>query len=187
MFQVEPCELPQEALLRRYSNSHDNSHDGDRSYADCFSIHLNQAVSLQQFVHAFYTTPLFRVERTILGMIGRPSSDEQALSLSQGSADSFAAWSVEARSADQLLLCDFRERTRSWFMVADSERTSKPGTQLFLARPSCRPLGAAPGKVIWVNGLSCSSDFTGGTRRHCSNPRRRRSSEHRNNDAMSLR
>jgi hypothetical protein len=127
MFQVEPCELPQEALLRRYSDSH----DGVRSYADCFSIQLNQAVSLQQFVHAFYTTPLFRMERTILGMIGRSSSDEQALSLSQGSADSFAAWSVEARSADQLLMCDFRERTRSWFMVADSERISKPGTQLF--------------------------------------------------------
>ncbi|MEQ9563936.1 MAG: hypothetical protein RLN69_15555 [Woeseiaceae bacterium] len=127
MFQVEPCELPQEALLRRYSDSH----DGVRSYTDCFAVRLTEVVSLQQFVQAFYTTPLFRVERTILGLIGRPSSDEQALSLSQGNADSFAAWSVEARSADQLLMCDFRERTRSWFMVADNERSSTTGTQLF--------------------------------------------------------
>jgi hypothetical protein len=127
MFQVEPCELPQDALLRRYSESR----DGVRSYADCYSVRLNQAVSLQQFVHAFFTTPLFRVERIILGIIGRSSSDQQALKLSQGSADSFAAWSVEARSGDQLLMCDLRERTRSWFMVADSGRTSKPETQLF--------------------------------------------------------
>ena len=127
MFRVEPCELPQDALLRRYSSSH----DGVRSYTDCFSLRIDQAVDLQQFVLAFYTTPLFRVERLVLATIGRSSSDEQALKLSQGAADSFAAWSVEAREETQLLMCDFRGRTRSWFMVNEDTAGSNQATQLF--------------------------------------------------------
>jgi hypothetical protein len=127
MFQVEPCELPQEALLRRYFDSRDCA----RTYADCFSVRTSQSVSLQEFVLAFYTTPLFRVERLILGLIGRPSSDEQALKLSQGETESFAAWSVEALAANQLLMCDFRGRTRSWFMAIDDIAASNQGTQLF--------------------------------------------------------
>jgi hypothetical protein len=86
---------------------------------------------LQEFVLAFYTTPLFRVERLILGLIGRPSRDEQALKLSQGSADSFAAWSVEARALNQLLMCDFRGRTRSWFMATEGIVAGNEGTRLF--------------------------------------------------------
>ena len=32
-----------------------------------------------------------------------------------------AAWTVEARGTDQLLLCDFQGRTRSWLMVTPGE------------------------------------------------------------------
>lgn len=38
----------------------------------------------------------------------------------------FAAWSVEARAPDPVLLCDFQGRTRSWLMTvsaADNQAT----------------------------------------------------------------
>lgn len=79
---------------------------------------------------AFYTTRLFRLERWILRLaVARPSTDEEARQLARGERDSFAAWSVEARAPDQLLMCDFTGRTRSWLMVAPAAGTS--GTRLY--------------------------------------------------------
>ena len=67
---------------------------------------------------AFYTTWLFRLERWILRLaVARPSTDEEAHQLARGEREAFAAWSVEARAPDQLLMCDFTGRTRSWLMV----------------------------------------------------------------------
>jgi hypothetical protein len=106
---VTPCELPQDALLRRYSI--------DGSYADCYVTTTAAPVSHAAFVEAFYTTPLFKLERTLLSWFAdRPSTDDQARQLSAGTLDSFAAWSVEERSANQLLLADLSGRTKSWLM-----------------------------------------------------------------------
>jgi hypothetical protein len=81
-------------------------------------------------VAAFYTTWLFRLERWILRLaVARPSTDEEAHELARGERDSFAAWSVEARAPDQILMCDFAGRTRSWLMVAAIE--GSPGTRLY--------------------------------------------------------
>jgi hypothetical protein len=81
-------------------------------------------------VTAFYTTWLFRLERWILRLaVARPSTDEQARQLARGERAAFAAWSVEARATDQLLMCDFTGRTRSWLMVAPAAGAS--GTRLY--------------------------------------------------------
>jgi hypothetical protein len=81
-------------------------------------------------VAAFYTTWLFRLERWILRLaVARPSTDEEAHELARGERDSFAAWSVEARAPDQLLMCDFTSRTRSWLMVAPAAGAA--GTRLY--------------------------------------------------------
>lgn len=101
-------ELPSDALLSRYQPPH---------YTDCFCTVVPGSVSLADFVHAFYTAPLFRCERVILKLIGRGSTDEQARQLVDGARTTFAAWSVEDRTTDQLLMCDFQSRTRSWFKV----------------------------------------------------------------------
>jgi hypothetical protein len=67
---------------------------------------------------AFYTTLVFKLERLILKMaVSRPSTDAQAKQLAAGSIDEFSAWHVEARSENQLLMSDFRRRTKSWLMV----------------------------------------------------------------------
>lgn len=108
---IAEAALPPGALLARYS-------DGG-GYADCFVVTVPGRVTQAAFVEAFYTTPLFRLERLVLAaLLRRPSTDRQARALAAGEAEAFAAWTVEAREADQILLCDFMGSTRSWLMSA---------------------------------------------------------------------
>jgi hypothetical protein len=100
------------------------------AYADCYVIHAEGEISLAQFVAAFYTTWLFKLERWILGWtVHKRSTDEQAWQIASGEITQFAAWSMELRAPDQLLMCDFMNATRSWFMVAPGAKT--PGTRLY--------------------------------------------------------
>jgi hypothetical protein len=102
--------LPTAALLQKYVQS--------GAYTDCFSTDVSRNYSLADYVEAFYTTWLFKLERVILKVaVSKPSTDEQVKALMAGELDTFAAWYVEDRADDQLLMCDFRDQTRSWFMV----------------------------------------------------------------------
>ena len=103
-------------MLNRYTKP---SWEGPiEPYTDSFAAQIPGGVDITQFVTAFYTTRLFKLERLILAFLaGKPSTDEQAERLADGETESFAAWTVEARTDNQLLMCDFRSRTRSWFMV----------------------------------------------------------------------
>lgn len=106
---VAPCELPADAVLRRYL---------DRGYVDAYSVEVPRTVSHAEFVRAFYTTWVFRLERWILAaLVKRPSTDAQVAELARGERTAFAAWNVEARDVDQLLMCDFLGNTRSWLMI----------------------------------------------------------------------
>ena len=108
---IRPCELPPAALLGRYA--------GSGGHADCYVTEVPGTVSHARYVEAFYTTGIFKIERLILRLLAaRPSTDVEARQLAEGARASFAAWTVEARAADQLLLSDFTGRTRSWLMVA---------------------------------------------------------------------
>lgn len=103
--------LPPGALLRRY--------EGQGGYTDCFVATVPGCVSQAAYVEAFYTTPLFKLERLVLAvLVARPSTDPEARALAKGEAVRFAAWTVEASGADQILLCDFQGATRSWLMSA---------------------------------------------------------------------
>ena len=121
MRSIEPSPLPAQALLARYA-------DGS-GYSDCFTTALARAVTLDAFIENFYTSRLFKLERAILAtLFACPSTDAEAAELAAGERERFAAWTVEARAGDQILLCDLRARTRSWLMV---ESLSAPGTRLF--------------------------------------------------------
>lgn len=103
--------LPSNALLQKYAKA--------GVYTDCFSTDVLADFSLAEFVEAFYTTWLFKLERHILRVaVSKPSTDQQVTALTAGTLDTFAAWYVEGRAEHQLLMCDFRNHTRSWFMVA---------------------------------------------------------------------
>jgi hypothetical protein len=122
MSSIQACGLPDEALLRAYE------HGG--AYADCYVTEVARSVSQSEYVEAFYTTAVFKLERLVLAvLVSRPSTDLQARELASGKLTSFAAWSVESRTEDQLLLSDLRGRTRSWLMSAPS--SNRQTTQLF--------------------------------------------------------
>lgn len=87
------------------------------AFADAYTLHLPAAVSLADFVEAFYTTPLFKLERAILAVVGRPSSDADARAVACGDGRRFAAWTVQVRRSDELLMRDDSGATRSWFKV----------------------------------------------------------------------
>lgn len=125
MAAIRTVPVPSQALLQAYG--------APAGYADCFTTDLPQAVHFADFIEAFYTSPLFKVERAMLGLFAsRPSSDRQARQLSTGQTSSFAAWTVEGRSPNQLLLADFTGRTRSWLMAEPlGEPAGASGTRLY--------------------------------------------------------
>jgi hypothetical protein len=115
---------PAEALHARYARA--------GAYTDCFSTDVPGRVSHAQFVEAFYTTWVFKLERLILEwVVDKPSTDEEARALAASARDCFAAWTVEERATDQLLMCDFLQHTRSWLMVAPTDRNDLPATRLY--------------------------------------------------------
>jgi hypothetical protein len=116
MFSITQGAVPDAALLRRYQGG--LRPECWRESGDCFMVSVHRVVSLAEFVFAFYTSPVFRVERLILDLLaGAPSTDTEARSLAEGSGTSFAIWRVGERTTTQLLMCDRYERTRSWFRV----------------------------------------------------------------------
>ena len=107
---IRPGELPAHALLARYRDI--------GGFTDCWIADLPGPVTHADYVEAFYSTTLFGIERRLLAWFAsKPSTVADARRLADARSDTFAAWTVEARAADQLLLCDFTRRTRSWLMV----------------------------------------------------------------------
>ena len=124
MFSIESCKIPDNALL--------SNHQGEGSCTDCYVTSIQGSVSQTRFVTAFYTTPVFKLERLILKVAAsRPSTDIQAEQLATGASDVFAAWDVEARTHNQLLMSDFSRRTRCWLMAVPATGSSHQYTRLY--------------------------------------------------------
>ena len=137
MPRIRPHPVPPHALLTKYANS--------GAYTDCFLVEIARTVSHAEFVEAFYTGGLFKVERFLLRVfISKPSSDLQARQLAAGELNEFAAWRVEARAVDQLLLRAIDGRTRSWLMVSAAD---VPGRTRFYFGSAVLPaVSASTGK-----------------------------------------
>lgn len=128
---VHPTSVPEHSLLQRYSDS--------GAYVDCYTTEFSARASHSQFVEAFYTTPLFRLERLVLGAVASCSStDAQVKELAHGQRESFAAWQVESRAPNEVLLR--AGRTRSWLMVSasDGARTRLMFGSAVLPKPSAQ-------------------------------------------------
>ena len=142
---VYPCALPPHALLQRYARP--------SNHVDCDTTVLRSPATQAEFVEAFYTTALFKVERTLLGwLVQRPAADHDAQQLSLGSVSSFSAWRVEAQEPGQLMLCDFTGRTRSWLMAAaDAGAAADGGTRLYFGSAVVPPQrrGVAAAGLGW--------------------------------------
>ncbi len=124
MLSVEKCNLPKNSLLSTYRT--------DGAYTDCYVTEIGRKISQVEYIRAFYTTTIFKTERTILNWaLSKPSTDEEARLLAEGKVQTFAAWDVEARRDDQILLSDYRGRTRSWLMSEPSFNENEDSTKLY--------------------------------------------------------
>ena len=142
MNSIQLSGLPQTALLNKYKQQ--------GAYTDCYSVVVPRAISHSEYVEAFYTTPLFKVERFILAtLVSRPSTDIQAKQLAAGEVDSFAAWNVEGKAENQLLLCDFLGRTRSWLMTDTGEQSKPACTHLFFGSAVVPKIDAKSGQASY--------------------------------------
>ena len=107
--QVIAAPLPADSLLARLR--------GPECYRDAFRIDLPGRIDLAQYIAAFYASAAFTPERHLLGLIGRGATRADIAALAEGQAERFAAWSVEARTGNEIVLRDFQNRTCSWLMV----------------------------------------------------------------------
>jgi hypothetical protein len=124
MSAIEKCIVPADTFLHKYTR--------DGSYADCYLTEVPEPIAFPEYIFAFYTTPLFKLERFVLTVVvSKPSTDTQAQQLADGVIERFAAWNVEARSEREILMCDFLGRTRSWLMVIPMNTVNGVGTQLY--------------------------------------------------------
>ncbi|MBK7685610.1 MAG: hypothetical protein IPJ25_06005 [Rhodocyclaceae bacterium] len=120
---IYPCEVPPNSLLSGYN--------GDAGYADCYQVEVSGLITQAIFIEAFYTSPLFKIERGILTHLARkPASDADVRRLAIGQAVRFSAWHVEAQTSAELLLSDFTGRTRSWLMAIPSTENKPQLTTL---------------------------------------------------------
>jgi len=90
---------------------------------------------------------LFKVERGILRVaVSKPSTHEQVTQLAHGEIQHFAAWTVEQREENEILLCDFSNRTRSWLMVESLGSGERPRTRLYFGSVVVPVAGTKPGQ-----------------------------------------
>ncbi|RTL37453.1 MAG: hypothetical protein EKK53_21010 [Burkholderiales bacterium] len=113
--------VPSDSLLDRLARA-------KGAFADAYALRLPREVPLADFVEAFYTTRLFKFERSVLVLLGKRSSDAMARAVARGDGERIAAWTVEARTADELLMHEDSGVTRSWFKA---EALADGGTMLW--------------------------------------------------------
>jgi hypothetical protein len=104
---------------------------------------ISGQISHAHYVYAFYTSFVFKLERFILKWtVSRPSTDVQAGKLAEGSIDKFAAWTVDIRTDNQLVMSDYLGRTKSWLMVMPFEKH----TRLYFGTASVPKTNARTGR-----------------------------------------
>lgn len=111
MFSIRTATIPENGLLQTYA-----SRQG--CYTDCYYADVPKHVLLEELILAFFTTPVFRLERKLLGLFAsHPSTTTDVESLASGASDTLAFWKVEAREENQLIMVVANGPIRSWLMV----------------------------------------------------------------------
>jgi hypothetical protein len=84
MFSIKSAAIPDGGLINSYAIQ-------AGCYTDCFVAEISQDVTLSDFILAFFNTPIFRLERLLLGLFAsRPSTDDDVANLTSGAGNSLA-------------------------------------------------------------------------------------------------
>ncbi|MGD1954307.1 MAG: hypothetical protein ACFBZ9_03520 [Sphingomonadales bacterium] len=128
-----PQTLPDDALLRRYGI--------DGHYTDCFSRDVQKALTLADFITAFYKSGPFIAERFVLSQAANETiTNTDVDALARGEIEKFGLRDVEERSDDQILLKDRIGQTCSWLKVV----RRRAGTQLYFGSAVIADSGVLP-------------------------------------------
>lgn len=114
--------IPEGSFLRVYS---------DRgAFTDCYATDVKGKFHLPALIESVYTSPLFKMERWILArLLNLPSTDQQARQVAFGESTTFAAWKVENRSENEILLN--AGQTRTWLCVRTATQDPASTTLYF--------------------------------------------------------
>lgn len=110
MSRITAPPLPDDSLLAR--------HRGPECYRDAFRVEVPGDVSLAELITVFFGSGAFLPERTALRLIGRGAGRAEIAELADGRAKRFAAWELEAREENELLMHDFLDKTCCWLAVS---------------------------------------------------------------------
>ncbi len=130
-------ELPADSLLQRHARA--------GAFTDAYALRLPRTVTLAEFIEAFYTSPLFRLELWLIArFVGVQATPQEARRLAADQTRQFSVWQVEARSDVQIVLAT--GPTRSWLRLDADGRTLVFGSAVLprddgQARPGFRWLG----------------------------------------------
>jgi hypothetical protein len=123
MSNITEAKIPLGSLTNSYANA--------GAFVDCYYVDIPKEVTLEHYLEAFYTTPLFKVERTLLSVITcKFALDIEAKALSLGHSERYSIWTVEKRISDQIILRDVTKKTRSWLMVQKPSASKSETTRL---------------------------------------------------------
>jgi len=123
-----------------------------KAYVDCYRVSYESPTSLAEFIEAFYSSPIFKLERGILGLVlPKGASDKDAHALGQGQTTRFAIWKVEERNGTEILL--ITGRTRSWLMVGPQTESNERGVTLLFGSAVFQPSGSGGGMGLPFNAL----------------------------------
>ena len=110
MTRITAPPLPPQSLLARKR--------GPECYRDAFRASVAGEVSLGELVTAFFSSRAFLAERMALHLIGRGADHADIAALAAGRTERFAAWQMEAREENELLMHDFLDQTCCWLAVS---------------------------------------------------------------------
>ena len=114
MPQITSTALPDTAFLARYEAQPD-------THTDCYHARVAKHVPLERFINAFFNSWLFRIERLILKLsLTKPATDQDIANLANGTSNNMAAWRIEERDDDQILLEVPDTPIRTWPMREDA-------------------------------------------------------------------
>lgn len=92
-------------------------------FTDCFCTEIFGQFELSDYITAFYTSPIFRIERFLLRLApkGR-STDQDVAALAAGQAKQLAIWTEEFRRSDEVLMN--AGKTKSWLHLKSTDQGS---------------------------------------------------------------
>ena len=123
MMSVNMAPNPEDGFLKDYDAI-------DGAHTDCFCTDIECLVTLEDFITAFFSTPIFKLERLLLRIfVGAKTTEEDVAALASGEASSFATWETEKRNQTQISLAVHNSPIRTWLKVEPKPETST--TQLY--------------------------------------------------------